>query len=134
MFKDSSNNKKNEGEFREVETIIGQSVRVEGEFKSDGSVVVEGIVVGSLKTSHNLKIGDQAQIKANIEAGSAWVAGVVEGNIKIKDDLELTPSAKITGDIETDILVVGKGATINGHLKMGGDEKNTKKEDEHENK
>jgi len=122
MFKDSSNNNNKDRDFKEVETIIGQSVKVDGDFKSEGNVVVEGMVSGSITTQKNLRVGKGAEIKANVEANSAWVGGVITGNVKINENLELSSSAKINGDIETRTLVVSMGAVINGSVKMNEDQ------------
>lgn len=105
--------------FKDVETIIGPTVRVEGDFKAEGNVVIEGQVLGSFVTKKNLQVGEGAKIKANVEAENAWVAGEVKGNLNIKNHLELANGAKIKGDIETQILTMATGSQINGHLKMG---------------
>jgi len=105
--------------FKDVETIIGPSVKVEGEFKADGNVIIEGQVVGGFKTKKNLQAGEGSRIKANIEAENAWVGGEVKGNLVIKNHLELSPNAKIKGDIEAQIVTIETGAQINGNLKMG---------------
>ncbi len=105
--------------FKEVETIIGPTVKVEGDLKADGNVIIEGQVVGSFKTKKNLRVGEGAKIKADIEAENAWVGGEIEGNMIIRNHLELSANAKIKGDIETQILTIETGAQINGHLKMG---------------
>jgi len=106
-------------EFKEVETIIGPSVKVEGDFKADGNVIIEGQVNGSFKTKKNLRIGEGAKIKASIEAENAWVSGQIKGNVIVKNHLELSPSAKIKGDIETQILTMETGSQVNGNVKMG---------------
>jgi len=108
---------------KEIETIIGPSVQVEGNFNSKGNVVIEGGLKGTLKTVKNIKIGDDAKINANIAANNAIVSGEVKGNLKIKGALEIKKTAKITGDIETKLLVVENGALINGKCAMAKDEK-----------
>ncbi len=105
--------------FKEVETIIGPSVKVEGDFKADGNVIIEGQVVGSFKTKKNLRVGEGAKIKASVEAESAWVAGEITGNVLIKNHLELSAQAKIKGDINAQILTMETGAQVNGNVKMG---------------
>lgn len=104
--------------FKEVETIIGPSVKVEGDFKADGNIIIEGQLSGNVKTKKNLRIGEGAKIKAGIEADNAWIGGEVNGNLKISGQLDISPNAKITGDIEASILTVETGAKINGNVKM----------------
>src|SRR3989338_941936 len=107
----------------EIETIIGQSVQVEGNFVANGDVVVEGMVSGSLKTEKNLRVGEGAKIFANITAANALIAGEVQGNIKIKENLELTSTAKVFGDIKTKVLSVSAGASLSGKCNAGEEKK-----------
>jgi cytoskeletal protein CcmA (bactofilin family) len=119
--------------FKEVETIIGPTVRVEGDFKADGNIVIDGQMEGNLKTKKGLRVGEGARIKADVEAESAWIGGEVVGNLLIQGDLELSAQAKITGNITTQILTVATGAQINGQIKMGeGGGKMIEKEEEEE--
>ena len=46
-----------------TETFVGPSVRVDGEFSSEGDVTIDGILKGSLKTSKTLVIGSGADIE-----------------------------------------------------------------------
>jgi cytoskeletal protein CcmA (bactofilin family) len=103
---------------KSAETIIGHSVRVEGNFRGNGDVIVEGEIKGSLKTKKNLQIGKQAQVKAGVEAVNAYVAGQVIGNIKVQEKLELAASATVVGDISARTLSVAPGAQLNGQIKM----------------
>lgn len=114
MFKPQEKNEV----FKEVETIIGPSIKVKGNFNGKGNIVVEGVLEGSLKTSGNIFIGDKAGIIASIEANDARIGGIVEGNIKVKGDLKITQSAKIKGNIECQSISIERGAIINGNCAM----------------
>lgn len=102
------------------ETIIAHGVRVEGEFVSQGNVVIEGDVQGSIQTAGDLRIGEEAKITADVTAANAVVAGEVRGNMHISGKLELLPSSKIIGDITADVLSIGAGAQVNGRVTMDG--------------
>jgi cytoskeletal protein CcmA (bactofilin family) len=104
----------------EVETVVGPSVNVEGDFASEGNITVKGSVAGSVHTSRFLSVETGAKIMANVRAGSARVAGEVKGNMKIKDSLELTSTSKVLGDIEVKTLSVEPGAIIYGKVVMPG--------------
>ncbi len=104
----------------EVETVVGPSVHVEGDFSSEGNILVKGTVSGSVKTSRLLTVEKGAKIFANVRAGSAFISGEIKGNVKVTDKLELTSSARIMGDISCSVLAVESGALIQGKINMKG--------------
>ncbi len=104
----------------EVETVVGPSVNVEGDFASEGNIVVKGTVSGSVTTSRFLLVESGAKIVANVRAGSAKIAGEIKGNMKIKESLELTSTARVMGDIEAKVLVIEAGALLFGKVGMPG--------------
>lgn len=101
------------------ETIIALGVRLDGDLHAEGDLIIEGEVHGTVKTQSDLRIGDQAVVEANIEAGNALVSGTIRGNILVRGKLELLSSSSLTGDVTTEVLVVGPGATVNGTISMG---------------
>lgn len=103
---------------QEIETVIGPSVKVEGDFISKGNVTVEGAVYGTLKTDKDLKIGSGAKISADVFAANAFIAGEIKGNVKVGNKLELTDTSKIFGDVETRTLVMAAGSVLNGKCSM----------------
>ena len=105
--------------FKEIETIIGPSVKVKGNFSTRGNVKIEGEVEGSLKTEGGLTIGKNAKIIAQVAANNANVAGEIRGNVKIKGSIELTSTAKIFGDVEAKDANIASGAIINGRWVIG---------------
>lgn len=113
-----------------IDTVVGPSMIVEGDFASEGNIVVKGTVTGSVCTSKNLTVEEGAKILANVKAGSANISGEVRGNIKIKDYLELNATAKVIGDVEAKTLAVEAGALMYGKIAMPGvdrsDAKNSK--------
>ena len=121
MF-DSKNKDYEDGGFEidasDAETIIGSSVKVDGDFVSDGDVLVQGILNGSLKTKGDLRVEKGAKIKADVEATNAKVAGEIEGNVAIQNSLIIDGSAKIEGDIVTKVLSIEPGAVLNGHCSV----------------
>ncbi|MDD5031921.1 MAG: polymer-forming cytoskeletal protein [Patescibacteria group bacterium] len=114
MFKSQDEKEK----IKEVETIIGPSIKVKGNFNGQGNIVVEGILEGSLKTNGDVFIGDKAKIAAIIEAREARIGGEITGNIKIKKHMEVVASARIFGDVECASLSVERGAVLNGKCTM----------------
>ena len=104
----------------EVETVVGPSVVVEGDFASEGNILVKGTVSGNVKTGKLLTVEQGAKILANIKAGSAVISGSVKGNVRVAERLELTESAQIDGDITCKVLVVAAGSLVEGKVVMKG--------------
>ena len=104
----------------DVETVVGPSVHVEGDFASEGNILVKGSVSGSVKTSKLLTVERGAKILANVRAGNAHVSGEVKGNVKVDERLELSSTAQILGDITCNILAVEPGALVQGKVSMRG--------------
>jgi len=105
------------------ETVIGHSIKIEGDLVSNGSIAVEGEVIGSIKTEQTLKIGAQAKVTAEVKAQSAIISGKVTGNIVVDDKLDLNESAEVTGDIMAKTVSIAAGAVFNGKCTMTGGKK-----------
>ena len=104
----------------EVETVVGPSVHVEGDFASEGNILVKGMVSGNVKTSKRLTVEPGAKIIANVRAGNAIISGEVKGNVKVDEQVELTTTARIVGDIDCQTLVMAAGALLYGKVMMKG--------------
>lgn len=119
-----------------AETIVGHSVKIEGDLVSDGDIKVDGVVSGKVKTTQNLFIGPTAKIEADVQAGSATIAGQVNGNIRADGLLVILQTGQVTGDIDCKQLAIEEGAYFAGSCKMndraGGKAASKPLEDEEE--
>lgn len=104
----------------QAETVVGPSVKIQGDLNSEGNIRIEGNVTGKVKTTQSVYVGDAAKIAADIVAGNAIVAGEVQGNLKISSNLVLQSTARIMGDISCAVLRVEDGAQFSGKCSMGG--------------
>ena len=103
---------------KETESIVGPSVKIEGDLKSNGNLRIDGNVIGKVKTAHNLLVGESANITADIEAENATIYGVIQGNVKVSNGLVLGSTGKILGDINCGKLKVEEGAYFAGKCQM----------------
>jgi len=101
-----------------VETIIGASVKVEGNFVGEGDVVVEGMVIGTIKTAKNLQVGAAAKVQADIEADNVTVSGEIRGNVTCRGRLVMSATAKIFGNVRASIISISEGAILHGKCSM----------------
>ena len=104
------------------DTIIGPSVKVEGNFSGEGNIIVQGMVQGNLKTANDINIEEGSKVEADVEAQNLKVSGEVTGNVKCHGKTELAASAKVNGDIETEIISIETGAVMNGRCSCSASE------------
>ncbi|MGB0757605.1 MAG: bactofilin family protein [Patescibacteria group bacterium] len=116
MFKENQSN-------HESKTVIGASVNVEGDFKGQGDVLVEGTLKGSLSTEHDVTVGSKATVEAGINAKDVFVSGTVRGNIKATGHVTLTKSAHVSGDVSAKTIAIETGAEFNGNCSMASNSK-----------
>jgi len=102
-----------------AETVVGPSVKIQGDLNSEGNVKIEGQVSGKVKTSQSVFVIPGAKIAADVIAGNAVVGGEIQGNLKIGGHLVLQSTAKIMGDITCTVLRVEDGAQFSGKCSMG---------------
>ncbi len=105
--------------FKDVETIIGESIKVKGNFNGNGNIIIDGVLEGSLKTKGNVFIGPKAKITGSVEAQEIIINGEISGNLLTRDYLAIGETAKINGDIECSRISIDTGAIINGKCQMG---------------
>ncbi len=103
---------------KEVGTVVGKAVKIEGNLIAKEDIRIEGIVEGKIITEKHLYLGEGAVINADIEAQSAHIAGDVRGNVKIQSRLELANAAKINGNVKARVVVMSEGAVLNGQCEM----------------
>ncbi len=109
-------------EENQAETIVGPSVKVEGELSSQGNVRIDGQVAGNIQTTQNLAVGEQAMISANIKALNIVIAGKVKGNVTAEEALEITETGQVEGDIAAKIISISPGAILRGQCQMPSQE------------
>ncbi len=111
-----------------AETVVGPSVKIQGDLNSEGNIRIEGSVMGKVATTQSVHVGEAAVIQADMQAGNAIIAGQIQGNIKVVGNLILQATAKVHGDIACSVLRVEDGAMFTGKCNMkgaAGDKKST---------
>ncbi len=96
---------------------IGKSVIIKGELSGSEDLYLDGEVEGNIDLhDHNLVIGPNGKVRANVSAREVTVHGKVDGNIVGVDKVELKKSAVLAGDISTQRIVIEDGAFFKGAI------------------
>ena len=96
---------------------IGKSVIIKGELSGSEDLYLDGEVEGNIDLrNHNLVIGPNGRVRANVNAKDIVIHGKVDGNITGSDKVELKKSAVLNGDINTQRIVIEDGAFFKGSI------------------
>jgi cytoskeletal protein CcmA (bactofilin family) len=109
------------GESQEVfESIIGPTLRVEGNLIIQKGVRIDGIVDGNILQQDGqdavVAISEKASVTGDVRANSVILSGYLKGNIFAKTRVELLKTARIDGNISYSSIGMEVGASINGSL------------------
>jgi cytoskeletal protein CcmA (bactofilin family) len=107
---------------------IGETMQIEGDLRSAGSVDISGLLNGSIFVS-DMVITDAGSVRGSIEAKQVEINGHVEGKITA-DVIIVGKSAVIKGDIFfRQTLKTEEGADIDGYIKRVNNGKRNTEED-----
>ena len=109
-------------------SLVGETMQLEGDLRTSGSIDVAGLVNGNIFVSE-MSVTETGSIRGTIEAGSIEINGHVEGKISA-DIIIIGKSAVIKGDIFfKQTLKTEEGADIDGYIKRINNGKLNSEED-----
>jgi cytoskeletal protein CcmA (bactofilin family) len=98
---------------------IGASILIKGELQGDEDLTIDGRVEGKIDLrEHNLVIGPNGKIKADLYARTILVSGEVAGNAFAAERVEIAPSGRLLGDITSPRITIADGAHFKGSVDM----------------
>ncbi len=109
------------GEKRQTEgelSLIGSGTVVEGKITTEGSIRIDGTLVGDVLAKANAAIGASGVVKGTISARNVTLSGKVKGTVMASEKLVLESKSVLQGDIKSVKLVVDEGAVFEGQCSM----------------
>ena len=106
-------------ELGDIVAFVGHEVEFSGMLTYKGNVRIDGTFEGEIETDDILFIGEQANVKAQIHAGSVIASGRITGEITAVQRVELKSPATIDASITTPKLSMDNGVIFNGKITMG---------------
>ena len=98
---------------------IGQTIFIKGELTGTEDLTIEGRVEGKIELKdHNLTIGPNGKIKADVFAKSIVITGELLGNAFASEKVEITNAGILKGDIVSPRIVIADGAQFKGSVDM----------------
>lgn len=102
------------------DSIIGQTLRIDGNLLISQCVRVDGVVNGNIFQEEGkettVAVAKGALVTGDIRAQHVIISGEVNGNIFSSDRVELLSTAHVQGDIRYGSIGLEVGARISGNL------------------
>jgi len=102
-------------------TVIGKSVRIQGEVTGSEDLYLDGEIDGTITLAESrFTVGPNANVLADVQAQDVIVFGRVEGNIQATGRVELRQSATVIGNIFAARLSIEESAAVSGKVETSG--------------
>lgn len=102
-----------------METRIDGSSRLRGRLETEEDLLLEGVLVGELRSSARVVVAKGARLEGPLAAREVEVGGVVEGPISASGTVSIRTGGKVTGDIRAGHILVEDGAVVQGQVRTG---------------
>jgi cytoskeletal protein CcmA (bactofilin family) len=102
-----------------INAFLGEGAEFKGILTFEGTVRIDGKLEGEVITRDTLVVGEHAEVKAEINAGTAVISGTVRGNVTATVRIEAHRPARIHGNLKTPVLIVEEGVLFEGSCSMG---------------
>ncbi len=107
---------------------VGETMQLEGDLRTSGSIDVAGLINGNIFVSE-ITVKETGSIRGSIEASTIEINGHIEGKIAA-DTVIVGKTAVIKGDIFfKNTLKTEEGADIDGYIKRANNGKSNSEED-----
>jgi cytoskeletal protein CcmA (bactofilin family) len=98
---------------------LGRSLHFEGRLTGDEDLLVEGRFAGEISIpGHQVTIGPEGRVEAEVKATAIVVEGEVHGNLTADQQVVVRASGKVHGDIRAPRVALDQGCRFKGTIDM----------------
>jgi cytoskeletal protein CcmA (bactofilin family) len=99
--------------------IIGPSITIKGDVTGEEDLLIQGRVEGKVDLAqHNVTVGANGRIKANIFGRSVMVEGEVDGDLHAEEQIAIRKSGRVRGNVSAPRVTIEDGAMFKGSIEM----------------
>ncbi|MGD9021776.1 MAG: polymer-forming cytoskeletal protein [Lysobacterales bacterium] len=99
--------------------IIGAGIRINGDISGDDNLLIEGQVEGKIRLdAHQVEIGPDGKVKADITARVIRIAGEVRGDVTGIEKVIILCTGNVHGNIVAPRMTLEDGALFKGSIDM----------------
>ena len=99
-------------------TVMSNDAEFKGSMTFKSNLRIDGKFEGEINSSGTMHVGQEGELKAEVNVGNSIIEGKVTGNINAQDKLELRSTAKLFGDIKAARLVINEGVVFVGKCEV----------------
>ena len=98
--------------------LIGNGTTIKGEIEAAGDIRVDGTIIGSVKSTGKIVVGQQGVVDGDLICSSADISGHVKGNIRVDELTTLKSTSRTDAELYTKQLFIEVGAIFTGKCDM----------------
>lgn len=98
--------------------LIGNGTIIKGEINAAGDIRIDGTIIGTMKSSGKVVIGQQGVVEGEIFCNSADISGRVKGLVKVEELTTLKSTSRLEAELYTKQLFIEVGAIFTGKCDM----------------
>lgn len=117
IIKEKKMAKKGEFDTNTITTISIGTV-VKGDITLEGDFRIVGKLIGSIRSTGKVVVGQSGIIEGDIFCQNADFSGTVKGNVEVENLLLLKSTTNLNGNIKTNKLSIEAGTLFSGNCEM----------------
>ena len=98
--------------------LIGNGTTIKGEVIATGDIRVDGTIIGTMKSTGKVVVGQQGVVEGEIECNSADISGRIKGTMKVEELTSLKSTSRLEVELYTKQLFIEVGAIFTGKCDM----------------
>jgi cytoskeletal protein CcmA (bactofilin family) len=98
---------------------IGPSISVQGNLTGEEDMLIQGRIEGEIVfKNHNVIVGNNGRVKADIHGRSIRIEGEVKGNLYGDEEVVIRASGQVQGNIVAPRVTLDNGSKFKGSIDM----------------
>jgi cytoskeletal protein CcmA (bactofilin family) len=98
--------------------LIAIGTVIEGKIRSQGSVRIDGKLIGDVTAGESLAVGLTGEVEGNVTAKNVTVGGKIRGTLSAAEKIVFEGKSVVRGDVRATRLVVDEGCIFDGRISM----------------
>lgn len=110
--------RKKEDIIEEIDSLIGENIKIIGNIEGKGNLRIDGTVEGDISYNGNIVIGETGKVIGSIKSNDISLAGTVNGNVVSQTKVVILPTGVLIGNLEVPSFIIHENAKFDGSCKM----------------